>query len=268
MMTPRTSTRRRFRFKYLRARMRCAYNFCISARRFTCWVWVVAVCALAPSAQARACRPDCRPGFTCVDGTCVSACNPLCATGETCTEELACVPIAPATRPRRSPPPEPLTWFIAPGAAYAGGEIYTSPDHHYVDSSVPALKLGGGFSRWLTGVLWLRGELSVIGGSDFDHQSLLAAFLEPSLHIGPVARPFPWLIGVGPIVGAQTLRGVDPSQGDGRGSATIGLMGGKLYTGFDLGTLELSLEARIGLWPEDEQTSGFLCAGAQAAFEL
>lgn len=222
------------------------------------WVW-------APGAEAQACRPDCRPGFTCMDGTCVSACNPLCAIGETCTEQLACVPTAPAPVRRASPPPDPLTWFVAPGVAYAMGEVWTSHDHNLA-TQVPALKLGGGFSRWLTGVLWLRGELSIVGGSDFEDQSLLAAFLEPSLHIGPVARPFPWLIGVGPIVGAQTLQGEYPNQDDRRGNASIGLVGGKLYTGFDLGTLELSVEARIGLWP-DEQTSGFFYTGAQILIE-
>jgi len=39
------------------------------------------------------CRPECRAGFLCIDGACVSACNPPCGEGEVCTEEATCEPV-------------------------------------------------------------------------------------------------------------------------------------------------------------------------------
>jgi hypothetical protein len=41
-----------------------------------------------------ACVPDCRSGFTCVGGSCVSSCNPPCGIGEICTEHGECIPKA------------------------------------------------------------------------------------------------------------------------------------------------------------------------------
>lgn len=37
------------------------------------------------------CLPDCREGYVCVQGQCVSACNPPCDDGEVCTGEAMCV---------------------------------------------------------------------------------------------------------------------------------------------------------------------------------
>jgi len=47
--------------------------------------------------EDESCRPDCRDGFVCQEGTCISACNPACGQGERCTtseEAPACVPIS------------------------------------------------------------------------------------------------------------------------------------------------------------------------------
>ena len=41
-------------------------------------------------APASACKPDCSPGFACVDAKCVSACNPACPAGKTCGADRAC----------------------------------------------------------------------------------------------------------------------------------------------------------------------------------
>ncbi|MFT3925119.1 MAG: hypothetical protein QM778_21465 [Myxococcales bacterium] len=37
------------------------------------------------------CYPDCRSGFTCIRGQCVSKCNPVCFDGEICTDQGECV---------------------------------------------------------------------------------------------------------------------------------------------------------------------------------
>jgi len=51
----------------------------------------------APAAPAPAtpCFPECRSGFTCHAGLCVSLCNPPCPDGYTCTEDARCQAPAP-----------------------------------------------------------------------------------------------------------------------------------------------------------------------------
>jgi hypothetical protein len=46
----------------------------------------------AASAEAEACVPDCRSGFACIEGQCLSKCNPLCGEGERCTDAGECEP--------------------------------------------------------------------------------------------------------------------------------------------------------------------------------
>jgi hypothetical protein len=60
--------------------------------------------AAAPTLDAppptAACVPECRAGFTCVSGACVSACNPPCSSGDVCTAVGECVsPSAESERP-------------------------------------------------------------------------------------------------------------------------------------------------------------------------
>lgn len=50
--------------------------------------------------EAQSCVPDCRQGYVCHQGSCVSACNPPCANGERCTEDVVCV--AEAEQPAAS----------------------------------------------------------------------------------------------------------------------------------------------------------------------
>ena len=64
--------------------------------------------ATTPAADARACFPACRDGFTCAQGTCVSLCNPPCPSGLECVEGRRCEPPLPQSsnaRPYEPPPP-------------------------------------------------------------------------------------------------------------------------------------------------------------------
>ena len=46
---------------------------------------------VSTTAQAQSCVPECRDGFACIDGECVSACNPPCNEGERCSGDGFCV---------------------------------------------------------------------------------------------------------------------------------------------------------------------------------
>ncbi len=54
-----------------------------------------------PALPPRACFPECRAGYLCHEGTCISRCNPPCAVGEQCSESGLCT----APPPGRPPPP-------------------------------------------------------------------------------------------------------------------------------------------------------------------
>jgi hypothetical protein len=69
----------------------------------------------APSvAPPAACVPDCRGGFTCVAGRCISACNPSCAQGEACVGHGICERRAPEDRSVVAPA---ISQLPAPAAA-------------------------------------------------------------------------------------------------------------------------------------------------------
>lgn len=53
---------------------------------------------LLPSTQKQPCVPQCRAGYVCRQGECVSRCNPPCESYETCTEDGACVSKQPASQ--------------------------------------------------------------------------------------------------------------------------------------------------------------------------
>lgn len=75
---------------------------------------VVEPARAAPAATpaVASCVPDCRSGFICLQGTCVSACNPPCSAHEQCTGAGQCVastapPAWPAEPTATSPDREP-----------------------------------------------------------------------------------------------------------------------------------------------------------------
>ncbi|MET0389548.1 MAG: hypothetical protein ABW321_26480 [Polyangiales bacterium] len=46
-----------------------------------------------PRETPDACMPDCRSGYTCLEGRCVSMCNPVCAANEYCNAVGECLPV-------------------------------------------------------------------------------------------------------------------------------------------------------------------------------
>lgn len=130
-----------------------------------------------------ACIPDCRSGFVCREGECVSACNPGCGEGETCNAKRECVPAAEATESK--------------GAAYdkirfgAGGHfgVGTSTDGtgtSYGGHIMLAAPLGGHFytredlvaSYYSTNAQdsqYIGGGVSPYGSTDIEQEYLLIA---------------------------------------------------------------------------------------------
>ncbi|MBN2718280.1 MAG: hypothetical protein JXX14_20720 [Deltaproteobacteria bacterium] len=70
-------------------------------------VWGVRVLADDGEVSDSACSPQCRDGFFCSDGKCVSPCNPPCPAMEVCTRNGKCIPEAPppASQPFTPAPP-------------------------------------------------------------------------------------------------------------------------------------------------------------------
>jgi hypothetical protein len=65
--------------------------------------------ASQPSARSSqtACFPECREGYVCARGQCVSLCNPPCAAGEICVEGKRCEALPPGGVYEPPPPPPP-----------------------------------------------------------------------------------------------------------------------------------------------------------------
>lgn len=64
------------------------------------------------------CMPDCRIGFTCLGGHCVSACNPVCPANQQCTPQGQCVPgTAPAVEEPPVTEPKAQPAALAPTVA-------------------------------------------------------------------------------------------------------------------------------------------------------
>jgi hypothetical protein len=52
----------------------------------------------SPAAEPAVCVPDCRSGYFCHEGQCLSACNPPCETGTTCTASGECMADGPSSK--------------------------------------------------------------------------------------------------------------------------------------------------------------------------
>ncbi|MCK6537154.1 MAG: hypothetical protein L6Q84_29650 [Polyangiaceae bacterium] len=169
---------------------------------------------LGPSiAAAQTCVPECRTGFVCASGTCVSACNPPCAASETCSAKGECLPgaaapVAPppsATAPgptaapppaapppvAPSPAPPPGTPPGAPPPGYGPAPVAEPPppqkQPHRLGSVafVPRLMLG----------VFGSGEIACDGSAcgatsdlDYDHQTDFGIGADVLFQVGSALR--------------------------------------------------------------------------------
>ena len=91
---------------------------------------VVAILGASNLVEAQKCFPDCREGYVCARGECVTACNPPCPEGERCTSDSRCVAATP-----------PLPQAAAATAALPAGSYIAPKDKALVVFVRPA-KLG------------------------------------------------------------------------------------------------------------------------------
>lgn len=165
--------------------MRCEVSSC-RAKRPRAWSLGATLLVLlaAPAARAQDCFPECRAGFVCANGACVSACNPPCGADERCEAGGACVvaspgPPASPDSPAGSRPHMHDGFFFRAGAGFgrAWGSVTNDPSM-YGDVEV---------SSWAIPVeLALGGTVApgvVIGGGSY------GAYLPKVRYVGDVRDP-------------------------------------------------------------------------------
>jgi len=137
--------------------------------------------AISSVPAARACLPECRSGFVCREGECVSACNPGCSENETCNAKRECVPRAESSEPY----PYDKTRFgiggqfgvgsVADGTGTPiGGHLSVAiplGNHFYTREDV----IASYYSTSTTDSPYLGGAVSAAGTTSVDQSYLLIA---------------------------------------------------------------------------------------------
>ncbi|MCA9671692.1 MAG: hypothetical protein KC503_39105 [Myxococcales bacterium] len=129
-----------------------------------------------PTHEPGKCRPQCRKGFFCKQGKCLSLCNPPCRANERCTEGGDCEPVVLRGRPSR------FNYF----GVFAGGRVGFNKSA--VTSGGVRLEFGGkyiafqigpGFSKDVTMLRTL-----MLGHVPFQPIAGLPFYLVPTIGLG------------------------------------------------------------------------------------
>jgi hypothetical protein len=136
-------------------------------------------CALvAQDVSAAACVPDCRDGFVCLEGACLSACNPSCPEGQTCRDGGIC-------EPPRATPPQPSA--VAVPAPISYGQVPPTPAAGAVFATQDALPAGN--ARWGKAA----GIWGIVNAVVFSTVGVVLATTEPG-EAGAIAIGSPTLV--------------------------------------------------------------------------
>jgi hypothetical protein len=224
---------------------------------------------LCSNVLAQECRPGCRAGYACIDGACVSACNPPCAADELCTADASCAtryePYEPASVDELAMTQSTFflhtfagmgLWGINRGQSQSASSFTQEEPFENLEAVVPSLGAGFGLRAAVNRVIGFRGSVLLASGSDFGPHTGFAAFIDGRFRLGPVAKPFPWFFGVGPVVGLAVFNGTYPNIEDKRGSDSFIRAGFVAETGFAFGDdydFELGIETRLAAWPLHQQ---------------
>lgn len=169
------------------------------------------VLGAAATAQAQACFPQCRDGYTCHFGRCMSACNPPCPGGAVCTTRggaPACMSPDHAAPGRPNQPPVPTVDRHADGGLSLGFMAAGGYSFAYMDlgpndyTEGPPVEVAAyGHLAWLGGTFELQYGLNqyvYLGfslgahrfvNSDDNYGTAMRIELGPTLLLRP-ARPF------------------------------------------------------------------------------
>jgi hypothetical protein len=163
----------------------------------------------AARADDAACFPECRSGYVCHQGRCISRCNPPCDASETCTDAGSCVARKPApgaiAAPRESAPEQAVSsgQGTSPAEAPARPSMRESTALRFALGAQVGGDMLSGFGRWVGGHVvvvkphrpgwFLRGE--VVWGS------FTPRIVRPTIHSGTNAHEYEHMvIGVRPLV--------------------------------------------------------------------
>ena len=170
-----------------------------ASRRNALGLWLALAALLGSSAaDAQSCTPECRKGFVCSNGTCVSACNPPCAAGETCSANLECLSAAPAPAAPASASTAPTPAAAPPPAAAAPSPAVEPPEGSGAAGGsgvVPHVIGGVAFAPRLllspfgSGKLECDGALcSPASGDDYDHKTDFGLGIDVLFKVGQSLR--------------------------------------------------------------------------------
>ena len=104
------------------------------------------------------CMPQCRAGFTCVSGECVSACNPACPAGHVCASDGACIPeaVLNAPAPAMCSPACPAGMVCSPAGSCVVPGTIVGPTY------APAAPIVPTFDRRMAAKASSRGVFSLV----------------------------------------------------------------------------------------------------------
>jgi len=131
----------------------------VSRRTFHWLGWSASLACLTLATASHAqegdeqkCVPQCRAGYVCAEGKCVSACNPPCASDESCTAAGACVAKRAVTTANAGPTDESTSYTPA-AAATSSISLADSPTETLSSTTSTGAHLHDGF--------YFRGGLGV-----------------------------------------------------------------------------------------------------------
>jgi hypothetical protein len=225
------------------------------------------------AAVGLACVPDCRSGFTCHAGQCVSLCNPPCSIGDLCTSQGECVARPP--EPARSsdlPPADHGThthdgFFLrmttGPGGGRVGLDIPDQPEQSYTGGGWSmSVDVGGAVTRDLAVFGRLRGAwmfspaLRIDGDKVADSdgrvvdQGLFGAGL--NYYVMPLNLYFAGAIGFASVEAVRTRRGREDLHDSSRIGFGIDLDVGKEWWVSDNWGLGATLRLSLASVPASE----------------
>jgi hypothetical protein len=224
-----------------------------------------AVPALAHAAEKQ-CVPQCRSGYVCHEGACISACNPPCGPKEYCTANGECARgSAPTTNASGVDPKaarQKLIWVLygSIGGAYA--ETHLAEEdldegafEYEFDTEAALFQAAYGFRRYYSRVFGVQARATVLAATGPSSSRASGVLVDGSVRLGPVGVAFPWFFGIGAFLGPMWVQGSthESEDSDDDVHSRLGIYGGGIAeTGFIFGegdAIEIAARSVFGYSP-------------------